>query len=45
MRFQYYAKDPMDTVPAPVGKLILSLLGCTAIFIALIFLCGAILGG
>lgn len=43
MKYQYYPNDPMDQVPAPVGKLILSFLGITAIFVAYIFLWGWIL--
>ncbi len=45
MKFQYYENDAMDTVPAPPLKMVLSLLGCAAIFVAVIVICGQVLGG
>jgi hypothetical protein len=40
MKFQYYPNDPMDEVPAPVGKLVFSFVGITAIFVGYTFLWG-----
>lgn len=45
MKFQYYENEEMDTVPNPPLKMILSLLGCAAIFAAAIIGCGMLLGG
>ena len=37
MRFQYYQQDPMDEIPAPPLKMILSLLGITVLFLAILY--------
>lgn len=44
MKFQYYEKDPMDEVPAPLGKMTLSLVGITALFLAILYGTALILG-
>lgn len=41
--YTYYPDDPIDKIPLPVGKVILSFLGIVAIFAAYVFLWGAIL--
>lgn len=28
MKFKYVENDPMDQVPAPVGKMVLTMVGC-----------------
>ena len=28
MKFKYVENDPMDTVPAPAGKMVLTMAGC-----------------
>ncbi|MPN53311.1 hypothetical protein SDC9_200975 [bioreactor metagenome] len=43
MHFKYIEKDPMDQVPAPAGRVILSFIGCTAIFVAYLIFWGIIL--
>lgn len=44
MKFQYYENDPMDEVPAPPGKMALSLAGITALFLAILYGTALILG-
>lgn len=43
VKYTYYPDDPMDTVPTPVGKLIASFLGITALFVVYIFIWGFVL--
>ncbi len=43
MKFKYIENDPMDQIPAPVGKVILSFIGCTSIFVAYLIFWGVIL--
>ena len=37
MKFQYYENDPMDEVPAPPVKMILSLAGITLLFLVILY--------
>ena len=41
--YKYYPDDPIDKLPLPVGKIILSFIGIVAIFVAYVFFWGAIL--
>lgn len=43
VKFKYYRDDPIDDVPAPAWKMILSFAGITAIFVGYIFFWGALL--
>lgn len=45
MKFQYYENDPMDEVPAPAGRMAVSLVAITALFLAILYITGAILAG
>jgi hypothetical protein len=45
MNFRYYERDKMDEVPAPAGKMILSMAAIVALFLALLYGASALLGG
>ena len=45
MKFQYYEKDPMDEVPAPFGKVILSFGAITAVYVGYLYFWSSVLGG
>lgn len=41
--YKYYPDDPIEKIPLPVGKIILSFIGIVALFATYVFLWGAIL--
>lgn len=43
MKFKYIEDDPMDQVASPAGKVILSFIGCTSIFVVYLLFWGFIL--
>ena len=45
MDFHYYERDRMDEIPAPVGKMIVSMVAIVALFLVLLNVAGEILGG
>lgn len=44
MKFKYVENDPMDKVPAPAGKMIVTLIGCVGYMIVYLFIWCAIYG-
>ncbi|MDR1137027.1 MAG: hypothetical protein LBK91_01775 [Synergistaceae bacterium] len=45
MNFRYYARDKMDEVSTPIGKMVMSMAAIVALFLALLYGAAAILGG
>ena len=45
MNFRYYERDKMDEVPAPAGKMAMSMIAIVVLFLALLYGAAAILGG
>ena len=45
MKFKYIEHDPMDQMPAPVGKMVLTMLGFTAIMVSYLLFWSLIMGG
>ncbi|MDR3281143.1 MAG: hypothetical protein LBT23_11590 [Synergistaceae bacterium] len=45
MNFRYYEQDKMDEVPAPAGKMVVSMAAIVVLFLVLLYATGAILGG
>lgn len=45
MKFKYHKNDPIDQVPAPPVKMAVSLAAIVALFLAILYSCGAVLGG